>query len=193
MTAFTLLDGLRDRIARAGVHAALGGDGSGYGIEQNADELAVFLTAMHALEVRSVLEIGTGYRAGLARFLSETLGWDVTTVDVRDYGHELPGVKVIVLEWAGVEFPVFNRQFDLVFIDGDHAYESVCFDADYYATYASKAVAFHDIAGLRDCEGAARYWREIAYADGRLKPGYHEATANGDTRAGIGWLVKAEA
>ena len=61
-------DELLALITRRGVHTVFGDYGEGWFIEQNADELARFLVAMQELGVESVLEIGTGWRAGLAEF-----------------------------------------------------------------------------------------------------------------------------
>jgi hypothetical protein len=179
---------LQSLIERRGVHDVFGASGEGYGIEQSPRELAAFLARMGELGVSSVLEIGTGYRAGLARFLAHDMGWRVTTVDVQGYDHDMAGITFITDCIPGFEYPAFQERFDLVFIDGDHSYTAVHFDHSYYEKFATKAIAFHDIAGLRDCEGTRDYWREIAYDDdGSLRAGYHEAI-DADNPAGIGWL-----
>jgi hypothetical protein len=182
---------IKSLVEQCGVHAALGPVGDGWGIEQNPHELATFLAALPD-DTQTVLEIGTGYRAGMARFMSECLGWDVTTVDIKDYEHAAayPSITFIVIEWAGVEFPVFGEGFDLVIIDGDHSYDAARFDYEYYGEFAP-IVMLHDIAGLRDCGGAALLWHELAYDEGRLRDGFHEVIADGDQRAGIGWMVRA--
>lgn len=184
-------DQLKALIERRGVHPVFGAAGEGWGIEQNADELARFLVHMQALGVESVLEIGTGWKAGLARFLHDDLGWQVVSVDIHDYGHQYAGITFILSD--GVELPVFpDKAFDLVIIDGDHSHEGVLRDDDYYRKFAAKVIAFHDIAGLRDCEGAAQYWREIAYSGDILKPGHYEIVADTPERGGIGYVVLAE-
>jgi hypothetical protein len=66
-----------------------------------------------------------------------------------------------------------------------------------YGVYALKAVAFHDICGLRGCEGAKEYWLYEAYGpkdsnSRKLKYGYHEAIDGSDNRVGIGWYVLSE-
>lgn len=180
-------DHLKAEIERYGVHAVFGGTGElNAGIEQSPSELATFLVAMQELGVHSILEIGTGYRGGLSRFLVDVLSWDVATVDTQNYGHMYPDVHYLI---APDEKPIFEAgQFDLVLIDANHTYESVKADWTHYAPFASKAVALHDIAGLRDCEGVAQFWYELAYqGDDRLHDGYYEAIADGDMRGGIGW------
>lgn len=179
---------LQALIEQRGVHAVFGNEGEGFGIEQSSRELAQFLVACQEMGIASILEIGTGYRAGLARFLAHDMGWQVTTVDVQGYEHDIAGITFITDCVPGFEYPAFQERFDLVFIDGNHAYDAVHFDHSYYEKYAASAIAFHDIAGLRDCEGARDYWCEIAYdADGDLRAGYHEAI-DGNNPAGIGWL-----
>lgn len=167
-------DRLKSLIERRGVHAEFGPAGEGWGIEQNPHELACFLMDMAMLDVRSVLEVGTGYRAGFSRFLRQDMGWSVTTLDIVDRpvagGVEfvrLPHDASLEALERDVEIETFVRQrfaprsFDLVFIDGDHAYESVWRDHLLYAPLARKVVAFHDIAGLRQCEGVKRFWSEL--------------------------------
>lgn len=178
---------LQAEIERLGVHAVFGAPGEGWAIEQNPSELTLFLSKMERAHVHSVLEIGTGYRGGLSRFLAQVVGLDVTTVDIENYGHDYPRVKYIVSE----EKPIFEPgQFDLVLIDANHAYESVRADWEHYAPFASKVIALHDIAGLRDCEGVAQFWYELAYqGDDTLRDGYYEVIAEGDMRGGIGWQL----
>jgi len=177
-------------IETLGVHPELGPVGQGWDIEQNPHELTTFLAALP--EIHTVLEIGTGYKAGLARFMSQHLGWQVTSVDVTDYGHAYPGIEFMV----NPDPRIFQaREYDLVIIDGDHAYEAVKADYELYGSRARSGagiVMFHDIAGLRDCDGAARFWRELSYTKkGVLRQGFHEAIADGPQRAGIGWIQHA--
>lgn len=176
---------------RYGVHAVFGGSGElDAGIEQNPSELAAFLTDMQELGVRSVLEIGTGYKGGLSRFLVAYMGWEVTSVDVENYHHVFPGVHYITHtpETHNGSKPIFNESFDLVFIDAKPTYEAVKENWEYYKHFASKVIAVHDIAGLRDCEGAAQFWKEIAYTKGgTLRKGFDEIIEDGETAGGIGW------
>ena len=188
MTTLTY-DQLKSEIERYGVHPTFGGSGElDAGIEQNPGELAHFLTAMQAIGVQSVLEIGTGYKGGLSRFLVAELGWHVTTVDTQVYGHKFEGVHYI---HAPVDKPEFQAdQFDLVLIDAWPTYQAVHENWSHYGRYASKAIAVHDIAGLRDCDGVAAFWYDMAYqGDDEIHAGFYEAIADGDQRGGIGWQV----
>lgn len=176
-------------IEQCGVHPVLGPEGDGYWIEQTPEELASFLVQLPP--IATVLEVGTGFKAGLARFMDEFLVWKVTSIDIRNYGHAYAGIDFQVIEWPRVEVAIFQEPFDLVIIDGDHAYEAVKEDYDHYNQYGKKVVAFHDIAGLRDCQGVEKFWREIAYTKtGKLRKGYFEAIAEHDKRSGLGWIAK---
>lgn len=191
-------DELKALIEQRGVHEVFGAYGEGWGIEQQSDELALFLVHMQELGVESVLEIGTGWKAGLARFLHDDMGWAVTSVDIHDYGHQFGGIT-FVSGLGSVE-----GRFDLVLIDGDHRYEAVQRDHEIWGHHAAKVIAFHDIAGLRDCEGVRDYWIDNAWSFARagnavsidlhhrLKTGYYEIVADGEQRGGIGYLVLSE-
>ena len=179
---------LKTLIEDCGVHPQLGPVGRGYNIEQNPHELATFLVRMQELGVQSVLEIGTGYKAGLARFLAHEMGWTVTTVDVQDYGHAEKYPDITFEYTDGVEYPVWQHKFELVFIDGSHTYDDVSFDYDYYSHYAAKAIAFHDIAGLRDCMGARKFWWELRETKKENK--FWWSIAEDEQCAGIGWIER---
>lgn len=179
----TTVDELKTLIEQRGVHEEFGAIGENWAIEQTPYELAGFVVAMQELGVVSVLEIGTGYRGGLSRFLANDLHWKVTTVDSVQYDHRYEGVKYMILPAETSE------PFDLVFIDGDHTYEGVKADLEKWGARAVEAIAFHNIAGLRGCEGVAQYWHEISHGKfGKLKKGYHEIIEDGDKRSGIGWV-----
>lgn len=179
-------DELKALIEQRGVHTVFGPYGEGWFIEQNADELAQFLVAMQELGVESVLEIGSGWKAGLSRFLHDDMGWQVVSVDVQDYGHAFDGIEFLTPDLR------VDGQFDLVIIDADHSYKGVKADHKTWGGHATKVIAFHDICGLRDCEGVKQYWDEIAYEGRDLKLGYYEIAADTNERSGIGYIVLAE-
>jgi hypothetical protein len=179
-------ESLKTLIETLGVHPVLGPTGQGWGIEQNAEELAAFLVELP--EIHKVLEIGTGPSAGLARFMKHHLGWDVTTVDVNNYGHSFPGINFLLITPG--EYPAFDEGFDLVILDGDHSYKGISADYEAYGELAP-IVMIHDIAGLRDCEGVAKFWQELAYTKkGNLRKYFNEIVAEGEFRSGIGWVAR---
>lgn len=175
---------LKAVIEARGVHEVFGAAREGWAIEQSPHELATFLVRMQELGVNSCLEIGTGYKGGLSRFLAAEMGWQVTTVDVQDYGHAFEGVEYVVLTFETMTEQWIDN-FDLIFIDGDHDYKSVKFDFSEYLPYAGKVIAFHDILGLRGCEGVSEFWYELkrGYKDTEMHTAIADATASG-----IGWI-----
>lgn len=179
-------DELKALIEKRGVHPEFGEPGENFGIEQNSFELATFLCRMQELGVTSCLEIGTGYKGGLSRFLAQDMGWDVTTVDITNYHHLFEGVKYITIPPGGKSFPHFGMMVDLVFIDGDHHYEQVKSDYTVWGFHARKVIAFHDIGGYRDCEGVEQFWNEL-YSN--PEPSFNARSVyNVDAPAGIGWI-----
>jgi predicted O-methyltransferase YrrM len=189
-------DELKALIEQRGVHSEFGEPGEGWGIEQNPHELATFLVRMQEIGVQSVLEIGTGYKGGLSRFLAQDMGWDVTTVDVKNYGHVFEGVHYVILATDplsnGIRY-LSQRQYDLVFIDGNHDLHSVAADYSHHELFATKVVAFHDIEGLRNCEGAKQFWDELtkdAHVGGSPtpEPPYYRTRDYSPRIAGIGWI-----
>ena len=175
-------DELKALIEQRGVHPEFGEPGENWGIEQNPHELATFLVRMQELGIQSVLEIGTGYKGGLSRFLAQEMGWDVTSVDVNAYHHVYEGVNYIVAKRRLTETELGHQLFDLVFIDGNHSYDEVRNDLFHYMDFAVVAIAFHDILGLRECEGVKRVWNKSIRK--RVK---HEAIASSNP-SGIGWV-----
>lgn len=179
-------------IEQCGVHTSLGAVGSGWGIEQNPHELATFLEAVHLPVGSTVLEIGTGYRAGLARFMTEHLGWQVITIDRYPPDTPAPLARQVVGLSENV-VDIVRGEYDVVIIDADHRYEAVKRDFELYGMMG-QIVMFHDIEGLRECEGAARFWHELRT---RTIEGFssarYVAVAHGLYRAGIGWIKRIEA
>lgn len=177
-----------------GVHPILGPTGSNGWIEQNPTEFATFLIFFEGLiqkESPKLLEIGMGHMGGLIRFLKQK-GWQTYGIDINRPQTSLEGITHIIASSHSPEAIAFAQQYapyDLVFIDADHSYEAAMQDFHDYASMG-KVVAFHDIAGLRNCEGSQKLWRDLAYQDGKLKDGWHEMIVEGERGAGIGWCIQ---
>ena len=157
-------------IQRRGILPALGTEFSGGDcIEQSPNELAEFCEWLEPFEIKSYLEVGVS-SGGLYKFMFEYV------VKGRCYGIDLsvPNVGVGQLsnifigdshsehckKWAEIMGP-----FDLVFIDASHKYEDIDKDMVAFGHLATKVLAFHDIAGLRDCDGARKHWDELVGMD----------------------------
>jgi predicted O-methyltransferase YrrM len=166
---------------------------TGYDIQQTPKEIAAFLVWADQHGVESVLEIGTGSSAGLARFMVKDMGWKVTSLDMNtpDAHDDLIGSD----NWTFIQADsqatntielLKDQKFDLVFIDGDHSYEGAKHD---HLTYGKlgRIVAMHDVADGGWWEGSTQYWKDIAYTKaGNLRKNYHEAIEP-LAKQGIGW------
>lgn len=166
-------------------HYVLGGTAMDGGLEQNEYELSELVSFMSKNSIRSFLEIGIA-KGDLQRYMKD-LGLDVfgITPDKLEshkgltvwYGKSQDRDIQILVEAAIAP----NKQFDMIFVDGDHSYAAVQSDYWMYKPLC-KFMAFHDILGLRDCEGVKRLWNEIKY-----KYQYTEIIANDKKYAsGIG-------
>jgi hypothetical protein len=84
-------------------------------------------------------------------------------------------------------------QVDLIWIDADHKYDSVVNDFNACKQVSHKWMAFHDIAGLRGCEGSQQHWKETFELTAGEKAEYKERLCWFDPAigpVGIGLLVK---
>jgi hypothetical protein len=180
-------DQLESAIEKWGCHEQLGPTGPGPAIEQNPFELAAFLSAVGPFE--TFLEIGSGYRAGLSFFLAVRLGIHVTSVDITDYHHDIPDVTFVV-QPEGSPLWDYQKKYDVVFLDGPKSYDALKAAYLHYRD-AAPIVAFHDIGGLRACEGVMRFWQEISrYRSGNMRRNFFSTFDTGPTAAGIGWEIR---
>lgn len=147
-----------------GVLPYLGSVGRGFAIQQRPTELAAFIEFCIEHDVKTVLELGSA-DGGLSYFMADALGWNVVSIDIVQPKHRHERVEFIQATTdAGYQF-VQGRAFDLVFVDADHAYESVKSDVERYR-HLGRIIALHDINIKRPCcQGVNRYWNEI-----RIKP-----------------------
>lgn len=131
------------------------------------------------VDIRKVLG-RLGRRGPFARIRSsfERASQRIEFVDECD-SHHAATVERVRSALAG-------RQVDFLFIDGDHAYESVKRDHELYAPLVRPGglIAFHDISPTptKDTEGTARFWEELASS----VEGATGILAEGDPGYGIG-------
>jgi hypothetical protein len=189
---------LRSSIVKAGVRASFHPvEEYGFDMQQNPLELAQFLHQMTEKGVKQVLEIGTGKNAGLARFLVEELGWAVVSIDIEEPAYQIEGGGWEFIHGSSQDEEVLkqmkDRDFDLVFIDGAHDYDSAKADWKHYQDLAP-IIALHDISkeGYFP-DGVAKLWEELAYTPKtkELRSGYHEIQVD-KSGLGIGWYERGE-
>jgi len=88
-----------------------------------------------------------------------------------------------------------RRKIDLLFIDGNHSYESVKQDYDLYAPLTEHIVAFHDICATVNSD-VRRFWQELSRANGYLAISINRCNTSvsvSDNRfidMGIGLIIK---
>ena len=169
------------RIDKYTLHHALGGTDTKGGLEQNREELNQLCEFIELNEIKTYLEIGCA--AGqLLRFMRDEMELQVCgiTPEERSSHHDLPIIHAKSQDPEIIKAIGETEIKDLIFVDGDHSYEAVRAD---YLNYKDKCkfMAFHDIAGLRDCEGVRKLWKEI-------KDGYEHLEFFGkpDVMSGIG-------
>jgi len=77
--------------------------------------------------------------------------------DIVGDSHNPETVEKLKIKLAGCSI-------DLLFIDGDHSYESVKLDYELYEPFVKHIIAFHDIYGMNPKDpslGVYRLWNEI--------------------------------
>jgi len=91
-----------------------------------------------------------------------------------------------------------GRPIDLLFIDGDHSYESVKLDWNLYEPLVEHIVAFHDIYGINPKDpaglGVYRFWDELVNAE-KTRPIVifkKDSSADWILQMGIGLLIKGK-
>jgi len=150
---------------------------------QVREEMVEFLARVCGDRPRRVLEIGTD-NGGTLYLLAwaSTSDARVLSIDIRKYDRLRTklynslgrGRQRVTLHCgdsgsdatrAAVERYFGGEPLDLLFIDGDHAYESVRRDYELYAPLvrAGGTIAFHDIVDGPESSvgGVPRFWREV--------------------------------
>lgn len=154
-------------IKKAGILPALGTKYSGrYCIEQSPQELADFCDMLKPLNIKSYLEVGVS-TGGLFKFMTAhvihgpTYGIDLNIPGLLGHAH-IRNIFVgdshsaECIKWANNFGP-----FDLVFIDAAHTYGDIAKDTEAFSGLVTKVLAYHDIKGLRDCQGAYNHWQAM--------------------------------
>lgn len=136
-------------------HWALGGSDTSGGIEQNREELMMLCEFIKSNEIKTFLEIGMGSGL-LQRFMIKEMDLiceGINPVNVNGATYLGKSQDKDILQ-------AVKSNYDMIFVDGDHNYDSVKADFENYRDKCSY-MAFHDILGKRDCEGVNKLWNEI--------------------------------
>jgi len=106
------------------------------------------------------------------------------TPDIIGDSHEGGTVEKLKARLAG-------RKIDLLFIDGDHSYESVRYDFELYEPMTKYFIAFHDCVGT---PGPTRFWTELV--NGNKQNAFvlfkKDSSADWRLQMGIGVMVKTD-
>ena len=135
------------------------------GIYQTPTQIAPALVYLSHFKIDSYLEIGV-FQGGNFIFTSEYLkrfnpGIVCTGIDPTNFLN--PEIKEIIesesyLNFAQLtSYDVVGKEFDLVFIDGDHSTEWINADFENVGKYADICM-FHDIQET-SCPDAVEYWK----------------------------------
>lgn len=146
-------------------HHALGGTATDGGIEQNEQELMKLTNFIQKKELKTYLEIGCA-KGDMMRYI-ESLGVIVAGI-TPEKRNSHSGLLIKygksqdkeVIEFIIEGLKESGGKLGMIFVDGDHSYEAVKADYENYKGMC-RYMAFHDILGLRDCEGVAKLWGEL--------------------------------
>jgi hypothetical protein len=173
--------------------------GAGLKHWQYPNQFAPYLATLAGLPIRSYLEIGVRH-GGTFLITVEVLRPDVAVAVDIDRVPALqarPGVDFVQADSRSRRFAKLasSRVWDLVLVDGNHAYDAVRSDVDTVLDHAN-VIALHDIVDDAS-PGVRRAWQEL-----KAEPGFtfHEFTAQydevvervGATVLGIGVAVRED-
>lgn len=136
------------------------------GLWQMPEELAGLLNFLKDRDIKTFLNIGT-FNGYTFNFMSDLLySWNKTECITIDPINFNPATDDRFTYLQAVSDDFRGRQFDLVFIDGDHSYSAVKKDYENVGIFA-KYCAFHDIHDMfvagdpQNDGGVPKFWNEI--------------------------------
>lgn len=134
------------------------------GLWQRPEQLAQLIYfLLKKCDIKSFLEIGT-YKASTFLVIREFL---------KKKNKDLVSLTIDPNKWVSDDFINFfkinykqicsnliQENFDLIFIDADHSYETVKKDYENALSLSPKYILFHDIVD-KHCPGVIKLWKEI--------------------------------
>lgn len=140
------------------LHWALGGNDFTGGLEQNEYELIKLCEFIDNTGIKTYVEVGIA--AGfLLKFMQNDMGLSVFGITYEKRDTHI-GIPVIYGKSQDLDIIQKAPVADMYFIDGDHSYECVKQDYENYK-HNCKYMAFHDILGLRSCDGVRILWEQL--------------------------------
>jgi len=131
---------------------------------QLTEELWDFIQLLDTLNVKNILEIGTG--AGGSGMFWKEYG-NVLSVDILDKDVPFGFLKGDSKDPETIKkVKELMPEIDLLFIDGDHSEKAVYEDIKNYAPLA-RIVAFHDTYGIQSVKDAVKRGQRDGYLYGR--------------------------
>jgi len=131
-----------------------------------------------------VVEIGLMHNAQ-KRFYAEMLDAEHIGIDMN-YNSE-PDILADSQKPGTIEelkVKLKGQMIDLLFIDGNHSYESVKLDFEIYAPLTKHIIAIHDISATVNSQ-VMRYWKELKYDDRYLTVDLNHFNGRPDKERGI--------
>lgn len=140
-----------------------------HGIQQIESEFVSLLNHLRNMGTKDVIEIGA-YSGGSTYCFREICDGEIISIDI-DHKANLPDVTYIKGKSSEaikeVRKALNKRKVDFIFIDGDHSYEGVKKDFEYYKGLVRKGgfIALHDIVDsdshrFQGCE-VSKFWQEL--------------------------------
>jgi hypothetical protein len=171
---------------------------------QTIREWQYFLEFVHAyFRIRNILnpvvvEIGVWHNAQKP-FYRELLNAEHIGIDIS--GHpDILGDSRSAITVEKLRVRLAGRPIDLLFIDGDHAYDSVRRDYELYAPLAKYLIALHDISLVRwhdDPSDVIYYWQKLVEMEKQYTcltfKRYNPPPAYVLDQMGIGLIIKEPA